>query len=89
MQPFLDKPHDTDRWMTIKELVDYLPGKPAIQTIYHKVAEREIPHVKEMGKLMFRKSEIDEWLKNKKRKTVAEVYADAGSNLKPRRNKNL
>lgn len=74
-----------DSWMTVEQLIQYLPGNPTKKTIYRKVSNRQIPHSKEFGRLSFRKSEIDEWLRNKKRKTVSEVNAEAGGNLKPRK----
>jgi excisionase family DNA binding protein len=67
----------TDRWLSLDELCEYLPGKPAKATIYGKVHDREIPH-KKMGKrLAFLKSDIDTWLNGKGRKTIAETEEDA------------
>ncbi|GAB3991881.1 hypothetical protein GCM10028807_23310 [Spirosoma daeguense] len=64
---------DTNKWFSIEELSGYLPGKPAITTLYGKVQRREIPH-KKMGKrLVFLKSEIDQWLKVQHRKTKCEI----------------
>lgn len=75
-QPATPAP-ETDRWFTIDELCDYLPGKPARATIYGKVHSREIPHKKVGKRLAFLKSEIDLWLKAQGRKTVSEIGAEA------------
>jgi excisionase family DNA binding protein len=58
----------TDRWFNVNELCNYLPDRPAKQTIYGKVSNNEIPHYKDTKKLRFLKSEIDEWLKQGKKK---------------------
>lgn len=60
-----DKPEEKDRYMTIEELQEYLPGKkPAKQTIYGWVYNRKIPYKKVGKPLYFLKSEIDEWIEN-------------------------
>jgi excisionase family DNA binding protein len=51
-----------DRWLTIQELCEYLPGYPAIATIYRKAQRGEIPFSRTGKRLIFRKSEIDTWL---------------------------
>jgi hypothetical protein len=56
----------TDRWFNVDELINYLPDRPAKQTIYGKVSNNEIPHYKHAKKLHFLKSEIDEYLKKGK-----------------------
>lgn len=74
-QPFASAPKlDSDKWMTIQELSDYLPGKPAVTTLYGKVQRLEIPHSRMSKKrLAFQKSQIDEWLKGKSCKTQVEI----------------
>ncbi|GAB4047892.1 helix-turn-helix transcriptional regulator [Spirosoma litoris] len=70
-----------DRWLTIEELSSYLPGKPAVTTLYSKVQHREIPH-KRMGKrLVFLKSEVDDYLKNQRCKTRMEINTEADEYL--------
>ncbi len=68
---------DTDRWLSLQELREYLPGNPATATIYGWVHERSIPHKKAGKRLIFRLSEIDLWLNAKGRKTVAETEVAA------------
>src|SRR3954454_11460297 len=60
-----------NRWLSLTELCEYLPDKPARATIYGKIDE--IPHYKDGKKLRFLKSEIDAWLLRGKRKTPAEI----------------
>ena len=75
----------TDRWLSIDELCEYLPGKPAKATIYGKVHLREIPHKKFGKRLAFLKSEIDQYLNSKGRKTVSEIEAEATKYLGKRK----
>jgi len=51
-------------WLTIKELCEYLPDKPAIATVYGWVGHKQIPFRKSGKKLRFLRSEIDKWLLN-------------------------
>ena len=55
---------DVDRLMPLDELRDYLPKKPARQTIYGWVNDRKIPFEKHGKYLYFRKSKIDLWINN-------------------------
>ena len=64
---------DAERFMTIDELCEYLPYKPIKATIYKKARKRLIPHAKQGKNLVFLKSEIDEWLRSGKVKTVKEL----------------
>ena len=69
----LDIQKSSDSWMTIEDLANYLPDKPAIPTIYAWVNQKLIPYSKVGKRLYFLKSEINEWLKNGRRKTAAEI----------------
>lgn len=72
-QSLAETQSDPDRWMTVEELSDYLPGKPAKTTLYEKARRRELPS-KRMGKrLVFLKSEIDQFLQGKHLKTYSEI----------------
>jgi excisionase family DNA binding protein len=68
---------ETDGWLNLEELQDYLPDHPAKPTIYSWVSQRLIPHHKGGKKLRFRKSEIDEWLSAGKRQSNDEIEAAA------------
>lgn len=52
----------TDAWLSINDLIEYLPDKTARATIYGWVSHETIPYHKFGKKLTFRKSEIDNWL---------------------------
>jgi excisionase family DNA binding protein len=66
-----------DRWFDLTELCQYHPDKPTKATVYGWVNSGLIPVHKGGKKLRFLKSEIDEWLKQGRRKTVAEVAKEA------------
>ena len=70
-----------DRWFSIEELSDYLPGHPAITTLYGKVQRREIPFSRNGKRLIFLQSSIDTWLQGKHVKTSAELVTVAEQHL--------
>ncbi len=53
---------DEDIWFNLEALCNYLPDRPAKQTVYGWVFQKKIPYHKKGKKLQFLKSEIDEWL---------------------------
>jgi len=67
---------EPDRWFSIEELSEYLPGKPAKATIYRYVQNRNIPFKKYGKRLAFLKSDIDHWLKEKHHKTISEIETE-------------
>lgn len=71
------QPANQDRWFDLDELTDYDPEKRTRATFYGYVHRKEIPFHKRGKKLYFLKSEIDEWLKAGRKKTVDEIEADA------------
>jgi hypothetical protein len=70
---------EQDTWFNIVELSNYLPDRPSVPTLYGRVHFKQIPFHKSPGqkKLRFLKSEIDEWLKEGRKKTFAETEAEA------------
>jgi len=66
-----------DQWFNLDDLCSYHPDHPAKPTVYGWICQRAIPYHKKGKKLMFLKSEIDTWLKNGRRKTAAEIHAEA------------
>jgi excisionase family DNA binding protein len=68
---------ETDRWLSLDDLCNYHPGHPAKPTVYAWICQRLIPYHKKGKKVMFLKSEIDTWLKEGRRKTTAEIQAEA------------
>ncbi|AUC82259.1 helix-turn-helix domain-containing protein [Lacinutrix sp. Bg11-31] len=73
----------TDDPQTIDEIVK-LSGytKP---TLYGYCQKNTIPHHKKNGRLFFFKSEIIDWIKEGKQKTIIEVEADADTLLSNKR----
>ncbi len=71
------KVEPSDRWFNLQELCEYLPDRPARQTVYGWIGQHTVPYHKKGKKLQFLKSEIDAWLKSDKRKTAAELHAEA------------
>jgi len=45
----------------------------ALSTIYTMTSRREIPHFKKGRRLMFKRSELDEWVTEGRRKTKLEI----------------
>lgn len=75
---------EQDQWLDLTELCNYLPDKPAKSTVYSWVHSGMIPYHKGAKKLRFLKSEIDQWLKNGKRKTKVELANEVGQYIKRR-----
>jgi len=72
-----EQPTETDRWFDLKELCQYHPDKPSKPTVYGWVHNGLIPHHKGGKKLRFLKSEIDNWIKQGRRKTLVETAIEA------------
>lgn len=84
-----DKP-ESDRWFSLKDLQEYLPGRPAKATIYCWVHNRKVPHKKFGKRLAFLKSEIDSWLNGQNRKTIQAMEVEADLQLrKPTRRRTM
>jgi hypothetical protein len=72
-------------WFNLTGLRNYLPDKPAAQTVYGWVRDGLIPNHKGLKKLRFLKSDIDTWLKNGRRKTTDEIAIDVDDFLKTKK----
>lgn len=72
-----EQPKETDRWYSLSELCEYIPDKPSKPTVYGWVNAGTIPVHKGGKKLRFLKSEIDNWLKQGRKKTNAEIDKEA------------
>jgi excisionase family DNA binding protein len=66
-----------DRWFNLDELRKYLPDHPAKNTVYCWVSSNQIPFYKNRKSLLFRKSEIDSWIEEGKRKSKSELKDEA------------
>ena len=76
-----EQPTETDRWFDLNELCIYHPDKPSKPTVYGWVNAGAIPVHKGGKKLRFLKSEIDNWLKQGRKVTLAETSIKAKSYL--------
>lgn len=77
-----EQPTEIDRWFDLNELCIYHPDKPSKPTVYGWVNTSTIPVHKGGKKLRFLKSEIDNWLKQGRKKTFAETAKEAEIYLK-------
>jgi excisionase family DNA binding protein len=73
--------NQTDQWFDLTELCQYHPDKPSKATVYCWVNAGTIPVHKSAKKLRFLKSEINAWLKQGRKKTLAETEAEAETYL--------
>lgn len=76
----LEKQHpenQPDQWFDLNDLIIYDPAKRTKATWYSIVSRGEVPYHKNGKNLVFLKSEIDEWLKAGRRKSNAELEAEA------------
>lgn len=76
-----EKQTEADHWFNIDELCKYHPDKPSKATVYGWVSHDRIPVHKGGKKLRFLKSEIDKWLLQGRKKTVADFEKDADAYL--------
>lgn len=76
---------ENDQWFDLKGLCEYLPDKPVKPTVYGWVHLSIIPYHKRGKKLFFLKSEIDNWLKEGRKKTIAEIAREADNYLSNRK----
>ncbi|HPE86043.1 MAG: helix-turn-helix domain-containing protein [Bacteroidales bacterium] len=57
-----------DEYFDIQGLINYLPSHPSRSTVYGWTCNRTIPFIKQGKRVVFKRSDIDEWLnENKKR----------------------
>lgn len=76
-----EQPTEIDRWFNLNELCIYHPDKPSRPTVYGWVNAGIIPVHKGGKRLRFLKSEIDNWLKQGKKKSTSEIEQDAKAYL--------
>jgi len=77
-----EQPTETDRWFNLNDLCIYHPDKPSKPTVYGWVHSGLIPVHKGGKKLRFLKSEIDNWIKQGRKKTIQETAIEAEIYLK-------
>ncbi len=83
----INPPADTVTWFNIDQLCEYLPDKPKKATIYGYVHAMAIPVHKRSRRLAFLKSEIDDWIKQGRRKTLDEISRESESIFKKKTGK--
>ena len=76
-------------WMNLKELREYLPSHPAEQTVYGWTSCHQIPFHKKGKRIMFLKSEIDDWLHDSKMKSQKELEQEAENFIKSKRKRHF
>lgn len=67
---------NSESWLTVEDLCEYLPEHPTKQTIYNWIAKNEIPYYKKNRRIRFLKSEIEQWLLIDKKKSASEIRSD-------------
>ena len=60
-------------WMSIDELCEYLPERPAKATVYGWVCAKTIPYSKFSKKLSFSKEAIDRWQQQRQRRSAEDI----------------
>lgn len=79
---------EPDRWFDLNQLVEYDPEQRTKATFYGYIHRREIPFHKRGKKLTFLQSEINDWLKQGRQQTVAEIAENTHLYLKPKKGGN-
>lgn len=64
-----------EQFLTIQQAAEFL--NLSVATIYSKVSKRELPVMKRSKRLYFSLTELTEYLKNGKKKSFAEIEAEA------------
>ena len=64
----------TSGFMTINEAAIFT--NLAKQTLYALASQRRVPHFKRAKRLLFRRSDLEQWLLESKRKTIQEMKTD-------------
>ena len=68
---------DEDERMDVTEAQKYIPGHPAIQTIYGWTSNNMIPYHKVGKRIYFLKSELDAWLMKEQHKSMDDLREEA------------
>ena len=78
------KPDDSiPELMAVSQVAKYL--SLSVQTVYGFTSRSEIPNFKRGKRLYFRKSEIDEWILQCRRKTIYELQKEAEEYISKRK----
>lgn len=66
-----------DQRMDVTEAQQYIPGHPAVQTIYGWTSNNQIPYHKIGKRIFFVKSELDEWLSKEQHQSQEDLQCEA------------
>jgi excisionase family DNA binding protein len=69
--------------MNVQQVAEYL--SLSVQTIYGFVHKMEIPNYKRGKRLYFKRTEIDNWIGQSRRKTMSEIEQEASTYLDRKR----
>jgi len=78
-----------DTWFSLEQLVEYDPVNRSKATYYRYVRERLIPFHKKGKNLFFLKSEIDEWLRSGRFRTIEEIQRESEEEFVKSKRSNL
>ena len=76
---------DVDQRMDVTEAQKYIPGHPAVQTIYGWTSNNLIPYHKVGKRIYFVKSELDAWLSKEQHKSQEDLRKEAEEYVNNRR----
>ncbi len=76
---------DDDHRMDVSEAQKYIPGHPAVQTIYGWTSNNMIPYHKVGKRIYFLKSELDAWLSKEQHKSQEDLRKEAEEYVNNRR----
>lgn len=77
-----NKQGDDNERMDVTEAQKYIPGHPAVQTIYGWTSNGQIPYHKIGKRIYFVKSELDEWLSHGQHKSDDDLRKEAEEYVK-------
>ena len=82
---YADNNKDDDKRMDVSEVQKYIPGHPAVQTIYGWTSNNMIPYHKVGKRIYFVKSELDAWLSKEQHKSQEDLRKEAEDYVNNRR----
>ena len=77
-----NKKGDDNERMDVTEAQKYIPGHPAVQTIYGWTSNGQIPYHKIGKRIYFVKSELDDWMSNGQHKSNDDLRKEAEEYVK-------
>lgn len=77
-----NKRGDDNERMDVTEAQKYIPGHPAVQTIYGWTSNGQIPYHKIGKRIYFVKSELDDWMSNGQHKSNDDLRKEAEEYVK-------